>query len=462
MCAGRTKVSEVGFRGIILAMQPDTRYARAVDGVNIAYQVFGEGPRDLVLVPGWIFHIELVWEFDMFVGFMDRLARNFRVIMFDKRGTGMSDRAGVSTLEDRMDDVRTVMDAVGSSRATVMGWSEGGNIAALFAATYPQRCENLIIYGSSPRFTRSDDFPHANPDDFNDLGRKLLADHWGQGMFSQVAIPSRAGDPHFLRQAGRYERASVSPGDGLAMMEVNLAIDTRDVLPMINVPTLVVHNVDDMLVPVACGRYLAEHIPGARYVELAGTDHLFWFSNPDDVVGEIEEFVVGTRTEPEPDRVLATLLFTDIVSSTEMAGRLGDRRWKETLDVHDRRTASLVERHRGRVVKTTGDGVLATFDGPARAVACASSLADELATLSIPIRAGLHTGEIELRGQDVGGMAVHLAQRISQLAGEGEVLVSRTVKDLAVGAGITFEDRGRHELRGTDEVWRLFAASVKP
>ena len=439
-------------------MQTETRYARSVDGVNIAYQVYGSGQRDLVLVPGWIFHLEVVWEHPAFETFMRRLARNFRVIMFDKRGTGLSDRVSISEMEQRMDDVRAVMDATGSERASLMGWSEGGNIAALFAATHPDRIDGLVLYAAGARYVQAPDYPFGMTEDFVENAREIINNAWGQGLGAYYAVPSRAEDERFRRWFGRYERLTVSPGEGLAMLDLNLKIDTTEVLRHLQVPTLVLHNVGDLLVPIEFSRYIADQVPDSKLVELPGDDHLFWFSNTNEVVGEIEDFLLGIRTDDEPERVLSTVLFTDIVGSTARAAEVGDARWKEMLGIHDRIGRENVERFRGSLVKTTGDGLLATFDGPARAVRCATRIRNELDVLDLQVRAGVHTGEVELRDEDVGGLAVHIGARICAKAGPAEILTSSTVKDLTVGSGISFADRGEHELQGFSEPWRLFSA----
>lgn len=441
-------------------MQTEVKYTISTGDVNIAYMVLGNAERDLVLVSGWIFHLEVVWEHPTFEAFMARLLRNFRVILFDKRGTGLSDRIGASSMEERMDDVRAVMDAVESERATIMGWSEGGNIAALFAATHPERVDGLVLYASSARYKQADDYPLGYSDAWIDAGRHILMEAWGSGAFAFVAAPSRFENEEFRKWFGRYERHSVSPGQGLEMMELNLQIDTRAVLRQLRVPTLVLHNRGDALVPLDASRYIADLVPGARLVELEGDDHLFWFSNSDDVVGEIEDFVLGTRFEPISDRVLSTVLFTDIVGSTERAKSMGDGPWSELLDAYERLAKREVDRFRGRLIKSTGDGILATFDGPGRAIRCALRMCDAVTDLGIQIRAGVHTGEIEVSAGDISGIAVHVAARVAALAERDEVLASRTVRDLAAGAGICFTDRGLHELRGTDESWRLFATSV--
>ncbi len=442
-------------------MQPETRYTHSADGVAIAYQVVGEGARDLVLAPGWIFHVEVAWEQPSFDLFMRRLLRTFRVIMFDKRGTGLSDRSvGVSTMEERMDDLRAVMDATGTEKAAIMGWSEGANMAAMFAATYPQRVEGLILYAGAARYAWAPDYEIGMNHDALDAVRQLFRDHWGEGLAAYLVAPSRAHDEAFRRWFGRYERMAVSPGGAEAMIDVNMTIDTTEMLRLVSIPTLVLHNKNDALVPVEASRHIANLIPESKLVELSGDDHLFWFGNPDEVVGEIEQYLLGTRSAPQQERVLATVLFTDIVRSTEHAGAVGDARWREMLQAHERMTREELGHFRGDLIQTTGDGVLATFDGPARAVQCAARLCSSMDRAGMQLRAGVHTGEIERRGKDISGLAVHIAARIMSVAGAGEVVTSRTVKDLAVGAGIDFTDRGPHELKGLAEPWDLFTATI--
>ncbi|MEX2556056.1 MAG: adenylate/guanylate cyclase domain-containing protein [Actinomycetota bacterium] len=440
-------------------MRAETQYTRSGD-LSIAYQVLGDGPIDLVMAPGWIFHIELVWEQPEFERMMRKLTPHFRVILFDKRGTGLSDRSiGASSIEDRMDDIRAVMDAAGSEQAAVMGWSEGGTFAAMFAATYPARTRALILYASGARFRWAPDFPISWPPEVEQVFENYLETSWGKGLGASVVVPSRAKDEEFVRWFGRYERMSISPSEGLVLWHANRDIDVRHILPTIRVPTLVLHQRDEIFLPIALSKDLAERIPGAKYVELTGRDHLFWYGDPDEAVGEILEFVTGSRPAPDIDRVLATVMFVDIVGSTERASGLGDRRWNELLERYYALTGAEVERFRGRQVKTLGDGVLATFDGPARAVRCAQSLAARTRELGVEVRSGIHTGEIELIGNDVGGIAVHIGSRVAGEAKAGEVIVSSTVKDLVAGSGISFTDRGIHSLKGVADDWRLWAAA---
>ena len=442
-------------------MQPDTAYTTSSGDASIAYQIVGNGPIDLVIAPGWIFHIELVWEDPSFERLMRKLGSTFRVIVFDKRGTGLSDRrVGVSTLEDRMDDIRAVMDAAGSERAAVMGWSEGASIAMLFAATYPERTRALIMYAGGARFAWAPDYPMGYDAQFLDGARQLLtSENWGKGLGAFIVTPTRASDEAFQKWFGRYERFSISPKEGLEMMEINMEIDLRNVLPLISVPTLLLHQTGDRLIPVAMSQYMAERIPGAKLVELPGEDHLWWFSNQDEVTDQLVEFVTGSRPRVEPDRVLSTVLFTDIVGSTQRAAELGDARWRDLLEDHHVLMRRLLAHHRGREVKTTGDGILATFDGPARGARCAWQAARDVRRLGIEVRAGVHTGECEVMGSDVGGLAVHIGDRILSLAAPGEVLASSTVKDLVAGSGIEFEDRGLHQLKGVPGEWHLYAVT---
>jgi pimeloyl-ACP methyl ester carboxylesterase len=435
---------------------PETRYAKSGD-VHIAYQVVGDGPMDLVFVPGFVSHVEHWWEHPASASFLRRLASFSRLILFDKRGTGLSDRtAGVPTLEQRMDDVRAVMDAAGSERAAVFGVSEGGPMSALFAATYPDRTPALVLYGAFAKSIGDPDYPWAPPIETYALVLQRLEDSWGTGQSAQFFAPSLAGDEAFRDWWARFERLGASPGAMLALMHMNAEIDVRSILPSIRVPTLVMHVTGDHIARVEGGRYIAERIPGARYVELPGEDHVM-ATNADAILDEVQEFLTGVRPAPEADRVLATVLFTDIVRSTERAAELGDRRWRDLLDSY----YALARRHlgqfRGREVKTLGDGFLATFDGPARAILCAQAVVDGARAIGLEMRAGLHTGECEMVGEDVGGIAVHIGARVSALASPGEVLVSSTVKDLVAGSGIEFADRGMQALKGVPDEWRLYA-----
>jgi pimeloyl-ACP methyl ester carboxylesterase len=441
---------------------PSTQYARSGD-VNIAYQVVGQGALDLVYVAGWVSHLELAWEEPTLARFLHRLASFSRLILFDKRGTGLSDRVpneALPTLEQRMDDVRAVLEAAGSPRAAIFGHSEGGNMSALFAATYPERTVALVTFGIFAKRLFSPDYPWAPTPEERQRSYELVEREWGRDMDLADLAPSAADDEAFKRRLATYFRRSASPGAAVALLRMNTQIDIRDVLPSIRVPTLVMHRTGDRDARVEEGRWIASRIPGARFVELAGEDHLPWTGDQDAVLDEVEEFLTGVRRGPDPDRVLATVLFTDIVGSSELAARLGDRAWRELLEQHHALVRKELARFRGREIDTSGDGFLATFDGPARAMHCALSTRDALRRLGIEIRAGVHTGEIELAGDKVRGIAVHIGARVAAAATPGEVLVSSTVKDLAAGSGIRLADRGNHVLKGCPGEWRLFAASL--
>lgn len=437
--------------------RPETHYARSGD-VHIAYQVLGDGPGDIVFVPGLLSHLDLTWEDRTLARFFRRLSSFSRVVLFDKRGTGLSDRdVGMPTLEQRMDDVRAVMDDIGSECASLLGYSDGGPMTMLFAATYPERTAAVVLFVTTPRFSGDTDFApgyQIKRQTMETLARD--ADQWGKGATLQVFGSSVAEEPWALEMMGRWERLSMSPSGVRALLEMDLEIDVRPALAAIRAPTLVIHRTDDHAIPVACGRYLAEHIAGARYFEQPG-EHLLGLGDAEALTDEVEAFLTGAEPVREPDRVLATVLFTDIVGSTERAAALGDRRWRELLDDHHGVVRTQLARFSGREVKTTGDGFLATFDGPARAIRSACAIRDAVAPLGIEVRAGLHTGEVELIGEDVGGIAVHIGQRVSAAAHAGEVLVSRTVKDLVAGSDLSFSDRGEHELKGVPGAWQLFA-----
>lgn len=439
-------------------MPPDTRYARSGD-LSIAYQVLGAGPFDLLVVPGFVSHLEQAWEDPSYARFLQQLASFSRLILLDKRGTGLSDRVGgIPTLEERMDDVRAVMDAAGCERAALFGISEGGAMGVLFAATYPERASALILYGSIARLAWAPDYPWGNkPDESFESWLESCRAAWGGPWNIDTWAPSAAGDEHFRRWWAKYLRLSASPSAVIAIFKMNMAIDVRAILPTVRVPTLVLHRSGDRALEAAHGRYLAEHIPGASFVELKGDDHLWWVGDSQAIVDEVREFLTGERPEAEPDRVLATVLFTDIVDSTRHALRMGDRRWRDLLEVHGVVAHREINRFRGRPVKSTGDGFLATFDGPARAIRCAFAVGEEMRRLGLGVRAGLHTGEVELIGGDVGGIAVHIAARVLEKAAADEVWVSGTVKDLAVGSGFRYGDRGLCKLKGIPEPWRLFA-----
>jgi class 3 adenylate cyclase len=440
-------------------MSVDTKYARSGD-VHIAYQVFGEGDLDIVLVPGFVTHVELIWESEPSAHFLEALGSFARVINFDRRGSGLSDPlVEAPTLEERMDDVRAVMDAAGSERAVLLGISEGVPMSLLFAATYPERVEALVCYGGMARSTYADDYPFATPvEALNESGFDLILPFWGQGAVIEISAPSLADDPAARTFAARMERSSASPGMLTALARMFIEIDVREVVPTVHVPALVVHRRFDRLVNVRHSRWLAERLPNATLVELPGDDHLPWGEGVDELVDEVKAFLTGTHYAPEPDRVLATVLFTDIVDSTGSAAQLGDQRWRELLEGHRKGVRDALARHGGREVKTLGDGFLVSFDGPARGIRCAREIVDASNELGIQVRAGMHTGECEVMGDDLGGIAVHIAARVSALAEPSEVLVSRTVKDLVAGSGIEFTDRGVHELKGIPESWDLHAA----
>jgi class 3 adenylate cyclase/pimeloyl-ACP methyl ester carboxylesterase len=435
---------------------PETRFAKAGD-LSIAYQVIGEGDVDVVLVPQWLSNIEQYWDHPTASYFLRRLASFCRLILFDKRGTGLSDPADTTQpLEERMDDVLAVMDAVGSERAVLFGASEGGPMAALFAATYPDRCASLVLYGACARWLQAPDYPEGRPREIAVLFGQHWIDGWGSGASLRVLSPTMALDERFRRWWGRFERHSVRPGMVKPIIDTINEMDIRAVLPAIRVPTLIIHRRGDRLIDVANGRFLAEHIEGARYVELPGNDHIYFAGNPDGILDEIEEFVTGSRGAHDPERILATVMFTDIVSSTEHAARLGDRRWHDLIADHDRLIGAHITDYRGRKIRSTGDGVFATFDGPARAIRCALAVIDAARLLDLDIRAGLHTGECELAGDDLAGVTVHIGARIADLAEPSQVLVSGTVRDLVVGSNIEFSYRGEESLQGVPGEWRLF------
>jgi pimeloyl-ACP methyl ester carboxylesterase len=440
---------------------PATRYARAGDGLSIAYQVIGSGPPDLVWVPGWISHVEVAWEEPTMARFFERLASFSRLILFDKRGTGMSDRVPESmlpTLETRMDDVRSVCDAIGSERSALFGVSEGAPMCAMFAATYPERTAAIILFGGYARRKVAPDYSSGISAEHHDAFLESIARDWGGPVGLDERAPSRRGDPRFRENWARLLRLGASPGAALALTRMNAEIDVRPLLPSIRVPTLVLHRAGDQVIPLAAGRYLAERIPDASFVELAGDDHLPWIGDTEAVLGEIQEFLTGVRTGAEPNRMLATVLFTDIVGSTARAAALGDTAWTDLLQAHHGRVREQLARFGGRELRTTGDGFFALFDGPARAVRCALALGNALEPLGLQVRAGLHTGEVELTGDEIQGLAIHIGARIAAAAGAGEVLVSRTVKDLVVGSGLTFVDAGTHQFKGVPDAWQLFRA----
>lgn len=447
---------------------PEVRYTKSGD-TSIAYSTVGDGSFDLVFVGGWVLSVfESAWDGPA-ADTLSRLASFSRLILFDKRGTGLSDRSsGIPDLETRMDDIRAVMDAVGSKRAALLGVSEGGPMTLLFSATYPDRTAAAILYATGASFKRSEEYPWASSPEEWRATIERGSDHFGTEEWFDETLedlsPSIAHDAEMKRWWRRWVLASTSPGALDALRRMNMNIDVRHVLSSISSPTLVLHPVDDQAMVVEEGRYIANHVPGAEFVELPGEDHGWWV-RPEEIGGEAERFLGGLweRGEwdvVEPDRVLATVLFTDIVGSTAKLAELGDRRWRELLDQHDRLLRQEIARFRGREVKTLGDGFLATFDGPARAVRCGTSIVDAARSLDLDVRGGVHTGEIEVKGDDIGGIAVHIAARVAGLAESNQILVSSTVRDLVAGSNLQFADRGPHALKGLDEPVRLF--SVDP
>jgi class 3 adenylate cyclase len=440
-------------------MKPETRYAKSGD-VHIAYQVTGDGPADLVLVPGFVSHLDADWDNPVRARLLRRVASFCRLIRFDKRGTGLSDRTRIPTLEQRMDDVRAVMDAVGSEKATLFGISDGGPMSILFAATYPERTVGLALFGSYARRVRAPDHPHGMTPEAWSAFVERLEREWGGPVAIEIFSPGSAADAVRRVLFADYFRQAASPGAAVEIMRMNGDIDVRAVLPAVRVPTLVLHRRDDRLVEVAQGRYLAAHVAGARFCELPGDDHTW--STPEGgerIVDELEEFVTGTRHAVEADRVLATVLFADIVGSTERAAAIGDREWRDLLEAHRAMVRRRLVEFRGREVDTAGDGFLASFDGPGRAVRCAVSLVEDARRLALDLRVGLHTGECELTEDKLAGLTLHIGARVAAQARPGEVLVSRTVRDLVSGSGLRFEDRGTSVLKGVPGDWPLFAVA---
>lgn len=438
---------------------PTTKYAKSGE-VNIAYQVFGEGPRDLVYVPGWVSNVELMWEDPVLSSILRRFASFARVITFDKRGTGMSDPVPISelpSLEERMDDVRAVMDAVDSEKATLFGHSEGGNMATLFAATYPQRTEGLILSSTYAKRIWSEDYPWApKPADRAEETRQT-EETWGDpAALPDHMLGERADDDAFRNWMARYFRLSASPRAAAHLLSMNTQMDTRDVLPMIQAPTLCIYRTDDTDVKIEEGRWIASQIQDAKFVELPGHAHIFFADDPKPFVDEIEEFMTGYRETADPERVLATVLFTDIVGSTDLAVSMGDRAWKDLLERYKRGVRDELVKHRGTEIDDAGDGFLAVFDGPGRAIHAAVSIRNAVNSLGVEITAGIHTGEVEILGEKYAGLAVHIGARIGSLARANQILVSRTVKDLIVGSGIELEDRGSHQLKGVPDEWQVF------
>jgi class 3 adenylate cyclase len=440
---------------------PETRYARSGD-VHIAYQVVGDGPIDVVYVPTWISQVEHYWEEPLVARFFRRLASFSRLIMFDRRGTGLSDPLPrAPTLEEQMDDVVAVMDAVGSERAAVFAQLEAGAMGALFAATHPERTTALVLYEGMPRASWAPDYDWAIRVEDREAALANGLPGWGDGTRVLALAPRSAGDPRLRRWFAKLERLSASPGTAAALMRMHGQVDVRAVLPSIQVPTLIMHRPGDSFIDIRHSRYLADHIPGARYVELPGDETVTFTSDEDNtLLDEVEEFLTGARPAHDPERILATVMFSDIVGSTERAAALGDRRWRDLLESIEGMVMGQLTRFRGRPVKQLGDGFLATFDGPARGIRCAGAIRTAAQAYDLEVRSGLHTGEIEVMGNDVGGIAVHIAARVSSIAGPGEVLVSGTVKDLVVGSGLSFDDRGMRQLKGVPGEWRVWAVAA--
>jgi class 3 adenylate cyclase len=443
---------------------PEIRYVRNGD-VALAYQVVGEGPIDVVFLPAFVNNIEIAWESPHYARFLRRLASFSRLIFMDRRGTGLSDRLSPSDLpplEVLMDDLLVVLDAVGAERPALFGFSDAGCLCALFSATHPDRVSALALFAVAASGAASEDYPWQWGDEEWDAYLRELADGWGTGAYAERMVasfqPSLAGDEQHLLWYARFMRLSASPSSAKAIERLWHQIDVRPILPLVRAPTLVLHRTDDQVEVVEAGRDVAERIPGARFVELPGGDDAPW--TQDDVLDEVEHFLTGRRHAPDADRVLATVLFTDIVGSTERAAGLGDRRWSELLSAHHERVRGELEHFRGREIDTAGDGFLATFDGPARAVQCAQAITGSVRDLGIEVRAGVHTGEVELSDDGVRGLAVHIGARIGSLAGPSEVLVSNTVRDLVAGSGLRFEDAGEHELKGVPGAWRLFRVEL--
>jgi class 3 adenylate cyclase/predicted alpha/beta hydrolase family esterase len=441
------------------AVAGEIRYADSGD-LQIAYTVRGDGPLDIVFTFDWASNIDLMWANPQNERFLRRFTNYGRLIMFDMQGVGLSDPiVEQPALEDWMDDVAAVMEAVGSERAALVGHGHGAQACMLFAASHPDRTAALVTINGYARLARDDDYPAGMPASAWETSQRFLEERWGSGLV-MVAIGPGTETPDVVDLFGRTERAFGSPRRAARRQQMIYEIDVRDVLPSIQAPTLVLHTRDNQWVRPGHGRYLAERIPGAAYLEVEGRGHWPWATEgAERCMDAIEEFLTGTTRGPELDRVLLTVAFTDIVGSTELAASLGDRRWRDLLETHDSVVRREVTAARGRLVKSTGDGLMATFDGPARAIRCIHAIGQQLASLGVPIRAGLHTGEVELIGDDIGGIAVHIASRLSSLAGPAEILVSSTVKDLVAGSGITFEDRGTHVLKGVPDEWRVFAAS---
>jgi class 3 adenylate cyclase len=445
-------------------VRPATSYAKNGD-VHLAYQVVGQGPLDLVVVESWVQHVELFWELSELARLRRRLSSIGRLIIFDRRGTGLSDPVPLDRmpdLETQVADVCAVMDAAGCAQAAILGFGDGGQLAILLAASRPERCRALVLFNSAARLTATAGYPWgASEEELLEVVRKQ-EESWATGDFDTLSwmVPSHVGDPHFTEQLVRLGRAAVSPGAVAHYYRQSVLTDVREILPLIQAPTLVLQRADDRICPKELGQYLADQIRNAKYAELSGADHLWFTENADEVVGQIEEFLTGARALADPDRKLATILFTDIVGSTARAAQLGDRRWRALLDHHDSIVRQELDRFGGHEVDTAGDGFLSTFDGPGRAIRCASAISDGLVGTGLEVRAGVHTGEVEVRGERIGGLAVHIGARVASTADAGEIVVSSTVKDLMAGSGLTFSDRGEHELKGVPGTWRLYAVDL--
>ena len=439
-------------------MLPVTRYVKS-DDVHIAFQVVGDGPIDLLFVPGFVSHLEASWQSPELSAFFERLALFSRLIIFDKRGTGMSDRGSQNfTLEQRMHDVQAILDAVGSKRAALFGISEGAPMSLLYAATYPARVSALALYGGYARRSWAPDYPFGWKDEFWEKVLGGFESSWGtpQGPDLNIFAPSLLADPLAAERISSYYRAAASPGAAIAIMKMNREIDVRHLLTSVRVPTLIIHRTGDRNIAVEHGRFMAQKITGAKLIELPGDDHLPWVGDIEALLGEVEEFVTGARHVHEPDRVLATILFVDIVGSTERAAAIGDRAWRGLLEAFQAKVREVLRQYRGREIDTAGDGFLTAFDGPARAVRCAGVIRDAVRALGVEVRCGLHTGECERRGEKLAGIAVHTGARVAGFAAPGEVLVSQTVRDLVAGSGLTFEARGTEVLKGVPGEWQLF------
>jgi len=442
-------------------MTPKTRYAKS-GGASIAYQVLGDGPFDLVFVPGFVSHVEAIWEFPAARRFLNRLGSFSRLICYDKLGTGLSDPVSeVPSNEQRVADLQAVLQAAGSEKPVIFAISEGGPLAIQFAARHPERTRALVLYGTSPRFAHAPDFPWGASAERFERMLSVAEEQWGEGALLDLFAPSLMGNAPMQELWGQFQRAAASPSMARAVIQALFEIDVRDLLPLIRVPTLILHRAQELAVPIESARYMAEKIPGAKLAELPGNDHLPFAGDIDALAGEIEEFLTGERHGGEAERVMATILFTDIVESTVMAREMGDRAWGELLERYHGAVRKELARFNGREMDTAGDGFFAAFDRPARAIECARAIRAAVEKLGLRVRAGLHAGECEVVGKKLGGMAVHVAARVMSLAGPGEILVSETVKSLLLGSGLAFDDRGVHALKGIPAEWRLFAAAEK-